>query len=92
MIRSIRHRGLKRFYESGDPSRIDVALRSKVQRILSALDAAESPRALDIPGFRLHLLKGDLEGFWSVTISGNWRIIFQLEDGVAFDVDLLDYH
>ena len=92
MIRSFRHRGLKRFYESGDPSRIDAALRSKVQRILSALDAAKSPRALDIPGFRLHPLKGDLEGFWSVTVSGNWRVIFRLEDGAAFDVDLLDYH
>ena len=92
MIRSIRHRGLKRFCESGDPSRIDAALRGKVQRILSALDAAESPRALDIPGFRLHPLKGDLEGFWSLTVSGNWRVIFRLEDGAAFDVDLLDYH
>lgn len=51
---------------------IDAALRSKVQRIPSALDAAESPRALDVPGFRLHTLKGDLEGFWSVTVNGNW--------------------
>jgi len=80
VIRSIRHRGLKRFYESGGPGRIDAALRGKVQRILSALDAAGSPRSLDFPGFRLHALKGDLEGFWSVTVSGNWRIIFRLED------------
>jgi proteic killer suppression protein len=79
-------------YASGDPSRINAALRSKVERVLSALDAANSPQALDIPGFRLHLLKGDLEGFWSVTVSGNWRVIFRFEDGDAFDVDLLDYH
>ena len=92
MIRSFRHRGLKRFYDSGDPSRIDAALRGKVQRVLSAPDAAESPRALDIPGFRLHSLKGDLEGFWSVTISGNWRVIFRFEEGETFDLDLLDYH
>ena len=92
MVRSFPQRGLKRFYESGDPSRINAALRSKVQRVLSALDAAESPQALDIPGFRLHRLKGDLEGFWSVTVSGNWRVIFRFEDGDAFDVDLLDYH
>jgi len=92
VIRSIRHRGLKRFYESGDPGRIDAALRGKIQRILSALDAAESPRSLDFPGFRPHPLKGDLEGFWSVTVSGNWRIIFRFEGGAAFDVDLLDYH
>jgi proteic killer suppression protein len=92
VIRSFRHRGLKRFCESGDPSRIDAALRSKVQRVLSALDAAASPQALDIPGFRLHPLKGDLEGFRSVTVSGNWRVIFRFEDDDAFDVNLFDYH
>jgi toxin HigB-1 len=63
-----------------------------VQRFLSALDAAGSPQALDIPGFRLHPLKGDLEGFWSVTVSGNWRVLFRFEDGDAFGVDLRDYH
>ncbi|MGO9095366.1 MAG: type II toxin-antitoxin system RelE/ParE family toxin [Bryobacteraceae bacterium] len=92
MIRSFPHRGLRRFYEDGDPSRIDAALRSKVQRVLSALDAAASPQALDIPGFRLHPLKGELVDFWSVTVSGNWRVIFRFEEGDAFDLDLLDYH
>ena len=92
MIRSFRHRGLQRFYDSDDPSRIGAALRAKVRRVLSALDAAESPQALDMPGFRLHRLKGGLEGFWSVTVSGNWRVIFRFEDGNGFDVDLLDYH
>jgi proteic killer suppression protein len=92
VIRSFRHRGLRRFYADGDPSRIDAALRNKVQRILSALDAARSPQALDIPGFRLHPLKGELEGFWSVTVSGNWRVVFRFEDGDTFGVDLLDYH
>ncbi len=76
----------------GDPSRIGAALREKVQRILSAIDATDSPQALDIPGFRLHPLKGELKGFWSVTVSVNWRVIFRYEDGDAFDVDLLDYH
>jgi proteic killer suppression protein len=47
---------------------------------------------LDLPGFRLHPLKGDLKGFWSITVSGNWRIIFRFEQGDAFDVDLVDYH
>jgi proteic killer suppression protein len=92
VIRSFRHRGLKRLYESGDSSRISAALRGKVVRVLSALDAAGSPQTLDIPGFRLHPFKGELAGFWSVTISGNWRIVFRFEDGDAFDVDLLDYH
>jgi proteic killer suppression protein len=70
VIRSFRHRGLRRFYESDDPSRIAAALRGKIQRILSALDAAESAQALSISGYRLHPLKGDLEGFWSVTVTG----------------------
>ncbi|HEY1207218.1 MAG: type II toxin-antitoxin system RelE/ParE family toxin [Bryobacteraceae bacterium] len=92
MIRSFRHRGLRRLHEDDDPSRIAAALRGKVRRILSALDAAESPRALDLPAYRLHPLRGSLAGFWSVAVSGNWRIIFRFEDGDAFDVDLLDYH
>jgi proteic killer suppression protein len=92
VIRSFRHRGLRRFYEDDDASRIDAALRSKVQRVLSALDAAASPQALDVPGFRLHPLKGEWAGFWSVTVSGNWRVVFRFEEGDTFDVDLLDYH
>lgn len=60
--------------------------------MLSALEAAESSKELDLPGFRLHALKGDLKGFWSMTLSGNWRIIFRFEKGAAFDVDLVDYH
>jgi proteic killer suppression protein len=92
VIRSFRHRGLKRFYEDGDPSRVATGLRGKIQRVLSGLDAAQSPQALGIPGYRLHRLKGRLAGFWSVTVSGNWRIVFRFEDGDAFDVDLLDYH
>jgi proteic killer suppression protein len=58
----------------------------------SLLDAAASPEELDIPGLRLHALKGDLKGFWSVSVSGNWRVVFRYADGDAFEVDLLDYH
>lgn len=67
-------------------------MREKVRRILSALDAAESPLEMNLPGFRLHRLKGDRKGYWSVTVSGNWRIVFRFEDGNAVDIDLLDYH
>ena len=74
MIRSFRHWGLKRLHENDDPSRIAPALRDKVRRVLSALEAAESPQALDLPGYRLQPLKGSLAAFWSVTVSGNWRI------------------
>lgn len=64
----------------------------KVQRVLTALQAAAAPDDMDLPGFVLHPLTGNLRGFWSVRVSGNWRVIFRLEDGHAYDVDLIDYH
>jgi proteic killer suppression protein len=91
VIRSFRHRGLKRLWE-GDPSRIGAALRYRIENVLAVLDAAATPADLDLPGYRLHALKGDPKGTWSVTISGNWRITFRVEHGNAFDVDLTDYH
>jgi proteic killer suppression protein len=92
MISSIRHRGLKRLYERADPSRIDPRLREKVQRVLTALDVAAAPQDMDLPGYALHPLTGTLQGFWSVRVSGNWRVIFRIESGRALDVDLVDYH
>ena len=92
MIRSIRHHGLKRFYEKADPGRIDPRLRDKVQRVLTALEGATAPVDMDLPGYALHPLAGDLQGFWSVRVSGNWRVIFRIEGGHAWDVDLIDYH
>jgi proteic killer suppression protein len=67
-------------------------LADKIERILSVLDAAVTPQALDLPGYRLHALKGDRKGYWSVTVRANWRIIFRFENGDAYDVDLTDYH
>lgn len=64
----------------------------RVRLILSALDAAKTIQHMDFPGSGLHPLKGDLATFWSIKVSGNWRIIFRFEDGDAFDVDYLDYH
>jgi len=92
MIRSFKHRGLKRLYERGDRSGIRPDMADTVQEILTVLDRAATPRALDLPGYRLHPLKGDLRGFWSVTVRANWRIMFRFEDGDAFDVELIDYH
>jgi proteic killer suppression protein len=63
-----------------------------VERILTVLNAATTPQALDIPRYRLHPLKGDLKGWWSVTVRANWRIIFRFEGTDAFDVELIDYH
>jgi proteic killer suppression protein len=92
MIKTIKHRGLRRLYEDDDSSGVLSQHVGKIRRILLALDQAGEIRALDLPGFRLHPLKGDLKGFWSITVSGNWRIIFRFEQGDAFDVDLVDYH
>ena len=92
MIRSFKHRGLKRLFEQGDRSGIRPDLVEKAERILTTLDAATTPQGLDVPGYRLHPLKGDLKGFWSVTVKANWRIIFRFESEDAQDVELTDYH
>ncbi len=92
MIRSFRHRGLKRVYQSGERSRLAPALVERVEEVLGLLDVAEAPKDMNLPGYRLHPLKGDRKGFWSVTVSGNWRIVFRFHDGHACDVDLVDYH
>ena len=92
MIRNFAHRRLKRLYERGDRSQINPNHLARIEDILGRLDTAETPRELGLPGYRLHPLRGDLKGFWSVTVSGNWRIIFRFADGDAFDVDLIDYH
>lgn len=92
MIASFKHRGLKRLYEKGDRSGIRADLLDKVQRILTLLDAANAPEALDLPGYHLHPLKGDLRGHWAVTVRANWRIIFRFSGGKAQDVELVDYH
>ncbi len=92
MIRSFKHRGLKRLYERDDRSGIRSDLADTIQEILTALDDAAAPQELGLPGYRLHPLKGDLKGFWSVTVRANWRIIFRFEGPDAFDVELIDYH
>ncbi|MGA2022220.1 MAG: type II toxin-antitoxin system RelE/ParE family toxin [Candidatus Sulfotelmatobacter sp.] len=92
MIRSFKHRGLRRMYERDDRSGIRPDFADTIQEILTVLDDAASPRELDLPGYRLHPLKGDLKGFWSVTVRANWRIIFRFEGANAFDVELIDYH
>ena len=92
MIKSFKHKGLKRLYQKDDPSLIGANIRGVVEEILSMLDEAVISEDLDLPGYRLHPLKGPLKGFWSMTVSANWRIIFRLEDGHVYDVQLIDYH
>jgi toxin HigB-1 len=92
MIKSIKHRGLRLLFEDGDRSRIRADLAAKALRFLDALDSANHPEDVALPGFRLHRLSGNLQGHWSATLSRNHRIVFRFEDGDAFDVDLVDYH
>ena len=92
MIQSFRHRGLKRLFLRDDPSGIRPDLVDRVQVVLALLDAARSPLAMRLPGYRLHALKGKLRGYWSLRVSGNWRIVFRFEGADAHDVGLIDYH
>jgi proteic killer suppression protein len=92
VIRTIRHKGLKRLYEDDDPRGVISEHAEKLRDILARLDAAAAIADMDLPGFRLHPLKGELKGLWAVTVRANWRVIFRFTDGDAFEVDYVDYH
>ena len=92
VIRSFKSKGLERFATRGDASRLSVPNLGRVRRILAALDAADLPQQMDIPGYRFHALKGQAKGRYAVDASGNWRITFGWNDRDATDVDLEDYH
>jgi len=92
MIRRFRHRGLRRLYEDDERRGLNANHVDKVTRILAFLNRAARPEDLNLQGFRLHPLKGELAGFWSVTVRANWRIVFRFEESHVTDVDLVDYH
>ena len=92
MIRSIRHKGLKRLYEEDDHRGVISQHAERLRDILVRLDASTSVADMGLPGFRLYPLKGELKGFWAVNVRANWRVIFRFADGDALDVDYLDYH
>lgn len=92
MVRSIRHRGLKRLFEDGDNRGVMAEHVLKLRDILARLDAALTIADMTVPGFRLHTLQGDMRGMWAVTVRANWRVVFRFEDGHAFEVDYVDYH
>jgi proteic killer suppression protein len=92
MIRSIRHKGLKRLHQDDDRRGVIAEHVEKLRDILARLDAAGTASDMDLPGFRLHALKGNLRGFCAVTVRANWRVIFRFADRDAFDVDYMDYH
>jgi len=92
MIKSFRHKGLEKFYTSGNKAGIQAKHAPKLRRILGLLDAATKPDDVNLPGFRLHPLVGKQKGFYSVWVSGNWRVIFRFVGEDVELVDYLDYH
>ena len=89
----IRHKGLRALAEEDRVRQLPRALVPRLKRILTALSGAERPGDVATrPGYRLHPLKGDMAGLWSISVSGNWRVVFRFKDGEAVDVDLVDYH
>lgn len=91
-IKNFRHKGLKKFFESGTRGGIQAAHENKIRRILDRLNATAEVKDMNAPGYDFHSLKGDLVGFYSVHVNGNWTIIFEFENGEAKNVDLIDYH
>jgi proteic killer suppression protein len=92
MILGFRHRGPRRLYRVDDRRGLNAEHVPRITTILARLDVATQPEDMDVAGLRLRALKGDLVGFWNVTVRANWRNIFRFEDGNAIDVDYLDYH
>ena len=92
MIKSFRHKGLKRLYETGSTSGIQAKHSNRLRMQLAALDTARDIDDMDIPGFKLHPLKGKLKERWSISVSGNWRITFEFREGNAYILDYEDYH
>jgi proteic killer suppression protein len=92
MIVSFVHKGLERFYRTGNKSGIQVKHAKRLRLILSNLDQAESPDDMDLPGLALHELKGDRKGIWAVSVSGNWRATFRFSGRDAGHVNYEDYH
>jgi len=92
MIRSFRHKGLQALFEDDDGRKLPTDMVDRIRLVLSTLHAATGVKGMDVPSFRLHLLKGDLKGYYSVTVRANWRIVFRFERGDAVDIDFIDYH
>jgi toxin HigB-1 len=92
MIRGFRRRALRRLYENDDRRAVSAEHVEMVTRVMARLDVATQPNELNLPGFQLRRLEGELTGCWSITIRGNWGIIFRFNLGNATDVDLVEYH
>jgi proteic killer suppression protein len=92
MIRNFRHKGLERFFRDGNKRGVDARFAPKLRLLLGVLNGAKRPEKMGLPGARLHSLKGERKGQWAVSVSGNWRLVFEFDGENAIDVDLVDYH
>lgn len=92
VIKSFKHKGLQRFFETGSLAGIQPRHASRLRMQLAALDTAQTVDDMNLPGFRLHALQGQRTGVWSITVSGNWRVTFELFEGNAYIVNYEDYH
>jgi len=92
MIKSFKHKGLQKFYLTGNVSGIQAAHKQKLRMRLAALDTAMCIEDMDLPGFRLHRMKGDRQEIWAIDVNKNWRVTFKFEEGDAYIIDYEDYH
>ena len=92
MIKNIKHKGLKLYFQTGKSSGLEAAHLSKLRNILGRLAVCTTPEQMDLPGLNLHGLKGKLKGFYALKVSGHWRLIFKFDGKDVIDVDYLDYH
>lgn len=92
MIKSFRHKGLRKFFETGSTSGIQTSHARRLRMQLAALDTAQAVEDMDIPGFQLHQLKGPMRERWSISVNGNWRLTFAFLEGNAYVLDYEDYH
>ncbi len=92
MIKSFRHKGLRKLYETGSSSGVQASHARRLRMQLLALDTAQTIEDMNIPGFHLHPLKGQRHGRWAIAVNGNWRLTFEFQDGNAYVLDYEDYH
>ncbi|WP_332854385.1 type II toxin-antitoxin system RelE/ParE family toxin [Duganella sp. S19_KUP01_CR8] len=92
MIQSFRHKGLRKFFETGSSAGVQASHAKRLRMQLAALDTAHTIEDMDVPGFALHPLKGSIRGRWAVSVNGNWRLTFEFKDGNAYVLDYEDYH
>jgi toxin HigB-1 len=92
VIKSFRHKGLRRLFETGERRGVIPELAPRLKRQMDVLNRARTTRDMNLPGYRLHQLKGNRTGTWAIAVSGNWRMTFKFEGEDAFEVDLEDYH